>query len=254
MLGNGTAVHREKHRVRAVALLVDRARDHALAGTGFPGDQDRRARGCDPADQPINLGHRSRFETKQRACLIAHELAQRLILVAQTPQSGNLPEPVNQFLVVHRFDDVIGSPGAQRLDCRFHRRKCSHHDERGFNSAAFDRTHQVDPVAIGHLDVAQGHVDIATYQLRGCLGRIACLVDRVAGFRNSLCQNLPDRSFVVDYQNMHRSSPHGRVRVALSGGNRLRCAQWQLDFDACTRTQGGFDPDRSAGGLDDLLA
>jgi len=61
---------------------------------------------------------------------------------------------------MHRLGDVVRCPCAQRLHGGLDRSESGHHDERRFDAGGTAVAHQVDAVAVGHLDVAQGHIDV----------------------------------------------------------------------------------------------
>jgi hypothetical protein len=136
---------------------------HAFTRTAFAGHKHRAVGHRHPGNHALDGNHRRRTEMKD-AALARYNLTQRLILSFETAHRIDLRQSMHQFFIAHRLDDVIGSARTQRLDGCFNGSKRRDHDEMGINPGTEKASNQLDAIAIGHTDVAQGHVHIATHQ------------------------------------------------------------------------------------------
>ena len=202
VLGYGAAVDRDESSVGAQALLVDRTRDHALAGAAFATDQHRAVGRCHLGDQAVEHPHQRRHRGARVVAPADDQLAQRFVLAAQAAHVGNLHQALRQFVRAHRLDHVVEGAGLHGLDRGVHRRVGRHHDEGGVDPGSARIAHHLDAGQVGHVDVAQGHLHIALGQPQQRLAAAAGHFDRVAGAGHAGGEDLADGRLVVDDEDL----------------------------------------------------
>ncbi len=205
---NGAAIHGDERLLAAQALLVDGAGQYPFPCAALPDDQHRAVGRRNLLGEALHVLHRGRLEPEQRRVFLADGLAQRLVLVAQSAHGLDARETVEELLVAHRLDHVIEGARAQRFHRRFHRGDRRHHDEDRVDARCAGPAQHADAVAVGHLDVAKRHVEVALRQHGDGFLRARRRLDRIPGLLQHPRKDLPQHRLVVDYQDV-RGDLHG---------------------------------------------
>ncbi len=138
-------------------------------------------------------------------CAVAHGVAQESSLSSRKPRIASICyETMQHFFVAHRLGDEVRCTGAQRFDRRFKRREPGHHDERGFDPGGAAAAHQINTVAIRHLDVTQRHINVTAGELLGRFGHAGGLAHGIAAFIHRSRKNLAQGGFVVNNEYVQR--------------------------------------------------
>ena len=118
---NRAAVERDESLLAARARLMDRARDHFLAGAGLAVDQDRRRGRRHGFDQLKQRAHaRAAADHRAEPEPLIELLAQIRVLVLQPPLLERRVQHVQQLLELKRLGDEVGGAPLDRVDRILH--------------------------------------------------------------------------------------------------------------------------------------
>ncbi|MCY1420207.1 hypothetical protein D9M71_358220 [compost metagenome] len=150
---NSRAVDGDEGTGRARRLLVDVARQHFLAGTGFAGDQNGGIAACDPCGQLQQLPA-GRLQ-RHRTITLDGSLAQRMTC-----------HQLQQRPSFERLDQVIRRALAHGVHRAIHRAVGGHQQHRQLRVARTDQSEQLVAVHARHVDVADHQVERLPLQRR----------------------------------------------------------------------------------------
>jgi hypothetical protein len=128
-LGDGAAVERDETLMAPRARLMDRARDHLLAGSGFAGDENRRRRRRNRFDQLKQRAHRrAAADDRAGSKALVKLLPQICVFSFESLLLESRLQHVQQLVELKRLGDKIRRPTLQSIDRVFDRAIPSHND------------------------------------------------------------------------------------------------------------------------------
>jgi hypothetical protein len=156
---DGAAVDRDERAVATAAEVVHGARDDFLAGAALAGHEHGRRAGRDARQQREHRPHRLRaaddLAEPPGLLGVGGQLAQ---LTAEAARLRDLLEDVAQARDVDRLGEIVGDAAPERLDRRLERAFAGdEHD--GGRRRRIDDVEQLQPLAVGQIQVQQDHVD-----------------------------------------------------------------------------------------------
>jgi hypothetical protein len=209
-LGHGGQVDGDERPARPRRIVVDGAGDQLLAGAALAGDEHRRRRAGDAADQREDLAHRLAAGDDVGEAVGLLDLALEAgDLAAQAALAQRLAGDQQELLDLEGLGDVVvgaqldgadrGLDGAERRDHHHVRRLGERHDV----------ADEVEAVEVGHPQVGDDQVDrLGAHHLEADLAARR-RPDHVAGVGELLGEEVAHRVVVLDHQD-GRARPVGR--------------------------------------------
>ena len=128
-LGNRAAVDRDEPVGAPRAVVVNRARDHLLAGAGLAGNQDRAVRPRDRLEHLEERLHRPAAAENPAELIPLLELRSQVrVLRLQPPLLERLLQDVHQLVELERLGDEVGRALLDGVDRILHRPVAGDHD------------------------------------------------------------------------------------------------------------------------------
>jgi hypothetical protein len=159
-LGHRGQVDRDERRLGPRRVVVDRARDQLLAGAALAGDQHRRGRAGDPADQSEDLLHGLGPRDDVLEAVLALDLAlQPRDLSPQRALGQRLVDQEQELLDLERLGDVVVGAELDRLDRGLDRAERGDHDDVRRVGQGADVADQIEAVEVGHPQVGDHQID-----------------------------------------------------------------------------------------------
>src|SRR6266508_957958 len=211
---DGAAVEGDEGLPASPREPVDRSRGDLLAGAGGPGDENRGVGARDAPDDLENLRHRlgTAYQIPQAPGLLQFG-AQGLDFRLQTPAVRQALEDDLELRGPQRLQEIVECPGAQGLDGVVDRSLPGDHDAFALGILLERRAKDLDPVAVGQVDVHDQDPGIEF------LEDFCRLLARPDGPRlqaeilDRLLEPLAGREVVFHDEDFHRLAS-GTVRVA----------------------------------------
>ena len=183
----------------ALAVIVQRARDQFLAGARLAGNHHRQVGLHQPRQRAENVLHRRRAADQR------HQLGRRRFR-ADFARAFRLREGAaddrHQLLQVERLGQVFVGPALGRLDRGHEGVLRAHDDDRQIRPHALDARQQLERVVVGHHHVGDDEIALAGGDPAPQAGDGAGRAHFIAGARQRLIENRPDRRVVVGDENM----------------------------------------------------
>ena len=222
VFAQGIAIHRHKGLVFAQTVVVDGTRDHFLAGTTLPGDQDRGVGRCALGNQRVHRLHRrAGTDDILKPVLGANFVLEVPIFLQQTPALQGPVDNMLEFIRIKRLGQIIKGAEFHRLDRRLDLRQPCHHDHIHIGMTLLDLLQYLQTVDARHHDVEHHQVEFTLLDFaqgrRAVLGRINAVQLAVAQNASAA----PDHNLLVI--NDQDSCTHGLLSsawrsVSLDGG------------------------------------
>ena len=193
---------------RAVAELVDRARDALLARAALPLDQHRRVGRRDRAHGLDHGLHRRALtdHAGQPLTVLAVELlAQLLVLAEQRTHALDALQSLDDLVVEERLLDVVVRAVLHRLDRVIDRRVGRHHEHLGVRPRALRREQHVHAARAGQPHVGDHHVEALLAEQVDRRLPVPDELDVIAFALQVVTQRDGDRLLVLDEQHAHRA-------------------------------------------------
>jgi hypothetical protein len=222
-LGHRRQVDRDERRLGPRRVVVDRARDQLLAGAALAGDQDRRGRAGDPADQSEDLLHGLGPRDHVLEAVLALDLAlQPRDLSPQRALGQGLVDQEQELLDLERLGDVVVGAELDRLDRGLDRAEGGDHDDVRRVGEGADVADQIEAVEVGHPQVGDHQLDWLGARGLEAGGAAAGGPDPVAGVGQLLGQELAHRVVVLDDEHGRGGVSHGATLPHLGGHVSVR--------------------------------
>ena len=162
-LGHGGAVHLDERHVALRAAIVDRARDHLLAGAGLARDEHRAPRLGDDFGRPDDLLHPPAAADDAVVIELGVALADEVpVLGAQALVLERAAGDDEQLVDFERLLQVVERAELHRLDRALDRRVRGHHQDLRPLGRRRRRVHLADelqPAELGHQVVDDQQVE-----------------------------------------------------------------------------------------------
>ncbi len=230
---NRRGVDRDERLRRARAVTMQRARHQFLAGARIAGNQHRRMRLRQPADDAEHFLHRRRLTEdlgrrlrRFNHLILTHALFQRA------------PDQLDRVIDIERLRQVLVSATLKRRDRAFEIGIGGHDDDRHMRKARFRFLQQFEPGFARHANVAD-------YYLRRFAGEHAeRLVGRGEGFerdvlaRQRLLEHPADRAVIINNPDRFHASSlpsigSSSVNVVLPGWLSNVSVPWCCVTNVC---------------------
>jgi len=161
--GQRGAVDRHERPARTPAVVVDELRDHLLAATALPRDEDRGIRRRDLAGQ-LDGPAKGRRRAEQGDLVGVHvaPLQLRLLIARLACDEQGVDGAPDKHLEVRgreRLRQVVEGPLAQRFDAGIDRRVARHHDDDGVAIRRERRAQQGQPADLRQIQVGQDDIE-----------------------------------------------------------------------------------------------
>ena len=159
ILAQRIAVDRDEGLVLAQAVVVNRARNHFLAGSAFPGDQDGAVGRCTLGDQPIDALHRRTGPDDVLETVLGTDLASEIEVLLQ--QSAPLQRPFHhklEFIGIEGLRQVVESPELHAPHGGLDLGQSGDHDDVDVRVRLLYPLQHFHAVHPGHHDIEDQHV------------------------------------------------------------------------------------------------
>ncbi len=202
--GNRGAVHLDQRHLALCAVIVNRARDHFLAGAGFPSDEDGALRLRDDSRGADDLLHAPVLADDAVVVEFRVAFADQIPVVSVQPLVIERAARHHEQLVhLERFLQIVERAKLHRLDGALDGGVCRHHHDlrlfgRGHAAQVPD---QIEARQIGHQVVDDQQVEHARRQQPLRFPRAAGGHDLVTFVTKSVGQGVEDFGLVVYQQN-----------------------------------------------------
>ncbi len=216
-LRNRGAVHLDERHLALRAVIVDRARDHLLAGSGFPRDEDRALRSRDDFGRADDVLHPPAAAHEAVVIEVRVALADEISMLGAKPLMIERAADDDEELVdFERLLQVVERPELHGLDGALDRRVRGHHDDlrpldRGRRVELAD---QIEAGDVRHQIVDDEQIEHALREEPLRLARARRGRDLVPFGAQRLRQRVENLALVVDEKNRactHVVSAHGVV-------------------------------------------
>ena len=159
ILGHRGAIDLDVGFVLALALFVQRAGDDFLARAAFTFDQDGGIGRCHLPDELLHLFHLRANEEQRRKFGFVGELIFEIgILFAQFRPLGDLRDGEFKLAGREGLQQIIGRADFHRFDRVLDRAEPGDDDDLDVGVGLFELLQQVEPVAVGKLEVGDDQV------------------------------------------------------------------------------------------------
>ena len=205
VLGQGPAVHRHERHVRALTLLVQRARHQLLARAGLAEDHDGGVGRRHRRDQAVHRLHGRRTAYQHgRPLGRDHTVLQGNVLVLQHPLFRDLLENGLNLDQLARLGDVVKGAQAHGVDGRLHAGVAGHDDGFGMRRHLLQVFQDLDTGHARHAQIENRDVEAAL--LEHLHGGPAVRADRdfVADARQLRAHEFLERFLIVHEQDAQR--------------------------------------------------
>ena len=198
-------------------VVVDRPGDQLFPGARLAGDQHRRRRAGDALHDAEDLLHlRALADDVGESVALLEGAAEVEVLVLELLPLDGLADDDLELVDVERFGDVVVRAGLERLDGRLRRRMCRDHDDGDRRVLALDLAQEIEPRAVGEHEIAQHEIGLALLQHRARVRHRRRGFDAAAFFFEDDGQEVAQRRFVVDDEEVHGGRLYEPFRVDLA--------------------------------------
>ena len=187
-------VDRHEGAVAPLAVIVQRARNQFLAGTGLARDHHREVGLHQAREQPVDFLHRRRA-ADQRNALGFLEFGRNRVAALGLRQRP--ADDRDQLLQVERLWQIFVGAALRGADRGHEVVLRAHDDDRQVRARLLDARQEVEVVFVGHHHVGDHEVAVALRDPAPQRRGVAARAHLVAGPRQRLVQHRADRGIVV---------------------------------------------------------
>src|SRR6266700_1868496 len=202
--GERATVHGNERFLGARAVQVDGLGDEFFPRTAFSGDHHGAVCRADHFDHLEELLHLLALPDEISHSMYFAELAPQVrVFFAQAAIFQRAVDNELQFFdKILGLEDVIERTHFERLDCGLGGRKGGEQDEMAAVIRGSELAKEIDARHIGHFDVRYYQIDVRSLHQRQTFFGIGCTGDLKSFLLQEDFKQLPDRSLVVDDENL----------------------------------------------------